>query len=376
MMSHLGRITRRAFAGGAIGVLATRPLFAMLNENKREDKLEEAATILANATSSGQVRAAAVFARIGRKVLHRSFGDAKSVNASFLLGSISKPIAISAVMTLFDQGKFRLDDPVKRHVPEFTGGTRDRVTIRHLLTHVSGLPDQLAENTTLRKSHAPLSEFVKRILHTELHFEPGTKYEYSSMAILLAAEIAQRITGIAFSEFVETAVLKPLGMQHTAFGRGRLKQEDVMPCQVEFGAIESGGGSADSQDWDWNSRYWRELGAPWGGAHASVSDVALFLEEFMQPSGKLFRPETARLMIRNHNAKGIESRGLGWDVGMEANCRNCSSTNFGHTGSTGTIAWADPERDRLCVVLTTLPAGSIKDHPRQLASDCIASSGL
>ena len=219
----------------------------MWNEEQREDKLNEAAAILSNATASGQVRAAALYVRLGRKVLQQSFGDAKSVDASFLLGSISKPIAIAAVMTLFDQGKFRLDDPVNKYVREFTGGARNRVTIRHLLTHVSGLPDQLANNAHLRRSHAPLSDFVKGIMHTELHFEPGTQYEYSSMAILLATEIAQRITGVAFSEFVEAAVLQPLGMQHTAFGRGRLKPEDMMLCQVDFGAIESGGGSADSK---------------------------------------------------------------------------------------------------------------------------------
>lgn len=344
----------------------------MLREEWSEDRLSEAAQILASATAQGQVRAAVLYARLGQKVLHQAFGDAKSVNASFLLGSISKPIAIAAVMTLYDQSKFDLDDPVRKHLPEFKGDTKERVTIRHLLTHVSGLPDQLPENAKLRKSHAALAEFVKHAMQVPLHFEPGTKYEYSSMAILLATEIAKRITGVPFREFVDTTVIQPLGMQHTAFGMGRLKPEDTMQSQVEFGAIESGGGAPDSKDWDWNSRYWRELGAPWGGAQASASDVGLFLEEFLHPSGKLFRPEVARLMIRNHNREGIESRGLGLDVGMEASCRYCSSKTFGHTGSTGTIAWADPERDRVCVVLTTLPAGSMMDHPRQLVSDCIA----
>jgi CubicO group peptidase (beta-lactamase class C family) len=72
----------------------------------------------------------------------------------FLLGSISKPISVTAVMTLFDQGQFQLDDRVKRFLPAFTGDGRDAVTLRHLLTHVSGLPDQLADNNELRKQHA------------------------------------------------------------------------------------------------------------------------------------------------------------------------------------------------------------------------------
>ena len=366
-------IHRRTFACGAISVLATGPLFAMLKEELDEDKLGDAVRVLENATASGQVRAAVLYARMGQKVLHQPFGEAKSVDAAFLLGSISKPIAVAAIMTLVDQAKIGLEVPVQKYLPEFRGGAKDRVTVSHLLTHVSGLPDQLPQNANLRKSHAPLSAFVNGTMLVPLHFEPGTQYEYSSMAILLATEIAQRITGIEFREFVHTAVLKPLGMFHSAFGTGHLKPEVRMPCQVEFGAIESGGGSPDSSDWDWNSRYWRELGAPWGGAHASASDVGLFLDEFMHPSGKLFRPEIARQMIRNHNPDGMESRGLGLDVGMVASCPNCSINTFGHTGSTGTIAWADPERDRVCVVLTTLPAGSMKDHPRQLASDGIAS---
>ncbi len=340
----------------------------MLND----DKFDEVSNLLTTAIASGQVRAAVIYARLGESIFHRAFGEAKSVDASFLLGSISKPIAVAALMTLFDQGKFKLTDPVNKFIPEFMGGARQRVTIQHLLTHVSGLPDQLPENADLRKGHAPLSAFVKAAVGVPLHFEPGTRYEYSSMAILLAMEIAQRISGMEFKEFVDKTVLQPLGMKHSAFGMGRLKSEETMQCQVEFGAVEAGGGSPDSKDWDWNSMYWRRLGAPWGGAQSSASDVALFLEEFMQPTGKLFRPEIAKLMIRNHNPDGIESRGLGLDVGMSASCPKCSDKTFGHTGSTGTIAWADPERDRVCVVLTTLPAGALKKHPRQLASDCIS----
>src|SRR5437870_12241074 len=112
----------------------------------------------------------------------------------FLLGSISKPINVTAIMTLFDRGKFGLDDRVKKFLPDFTGDGRDEVTIRHLLTHVSGLPDQLANNNELRKQHAPLTDFAKHALRARLDFAPGTKYQYSSMGILLATRIAELIT--------------------------------------------------------------------------------------------------------------------------------------------------------------------------------------
>ena len=279
-------------------------------------------------------------------------------------------------MVLFDQQKFALDDLVCKYIPEFTGQSRQLVTIRQLLTHVSGLPDQLPNNAELRSAHAPLADFVKSAIGVPVGFAPGTRYEYSSMAILLAAEIAQRLADQAFPQFVSETVLKPLDMQHSALGLGSLSASDVMSAQVEFGAAESGGGSPESRGWDWNSDYWRRLAAPWGGAHASAEDVAKFLDSFTSAQVKFLRPETAALMIRNHNPAKLESRGLGFDVGMEAYCPGCSEQTYGHTGSTGTIAWADPQRDRMCVVLTTLPARALDNaqHPRQLSSNHICSA--
>ncbi len=358
-----------------LGIVAALTTTRLLGATPMIDEahFEQAAKILSDATASGQVRAAAIYARCNSKEFSQAFGGAKSVDASFLLGSISKPISVAALMTLFDQGEFALDDRVQRYIPEFQGELRERVTIRHLLTHVSGLPDQLPNNAELRAGHAPLSEFIGAATKVPLGFAPGTRYEYSSMAILLAAEIAQRLSDQDIRDLVAKNVLQPLGMQHSALGMGTLQAGDMIPAQVEFGATESGGGSAESRNWDWNSPFWRELGAPWGGAHASVGDVAKFLDSFLQPNGMILRPETSALMIRNHNPSGLESRGLGFDVGMQSVCANCSNRTFGHTGSTGTIAWADPEHDRLCVVLTTLPSQALdaSRHPKQLASDAI-----
>jgi len=347
----------------------------------RQANLDDAAEVLEQAVASGQVRAASLYVQHGDGTsdagqLSRSFGEAKATDAAFLLGSISKPIAIAALMTLYDKGMFDLDDPAQKYLPEFKGQWRDQVTVRHLLTHTAGLPDQLPQNARLRSKHATLSEFIEGALRVPLHFKPGTKYEYSSMAILLATEIAQRLSGTEIKQLVHQSVLQPLNMQASALGVGTLKAEQMMRCQVEYGAVESGGGSKDSQNWNWNSRFWRQLGAPWGGQHASASDVGKFLNEFLHPTGTLFKPQVAKLMIGNQNAPGLESRGLGFDVGMEAHCSGCSESTFGHTGSTGTIAWADPGRDLICVVLTTLPARAVGGgkHPRQLASNCVLGS--
>jgi CubicO group peptidase (beta-lactamase class C family) len=86
------------------------------------------------------------------------------------------------------------------------------------------------------------------------------------------------------------------------------------------------------------------------------------------------KPETARLMARNHNPAGLAQRGLGLNVGAAAGSVGCSEKTFGHTGSTGTIAWADPATQTICVVLTSLPARAEQPHPRDLAANAVAAS--
>jgi CubicO group peptidase (beta-lactamase class C family) len=340
----------------------------------RQDKLEAAADVLAKSTASGQMHAAAMCVRQGTSEFARAFGAAKKADDLFLIASISKPMSIAAVMTLYDRGEFQLDDPVRKFIPEFTGEGRENITIRQLMTHVSGLPDQLPQNNSLRSRHAELPEFVKGAVRTPLLFEPGARYEYSSMGILLASEIAQRISGKDFRDFIDEAVFRPLGMHRSALGLGRFQLEDLVRCQVENAAPESGAGDAAAKDWDWNSRYWRGLGSPWGGVHASASDVARFFAEFLHPAGAMLKPETARLAIENHNRAGLPPRGLGFAVGAGSGSRGCSEKTFGHTGATGTLAWADPETDTVCVVLTTLPGRGVNPHPRNVAADLVAAA--
>jgi CubicO group peptidase (beta-lactamase class C family) len=346
----------------------------MLATVLRPDKLEAAADVLTRAAAGRQVDAAVLYVRHRKGVFARSFGSARSLDDRFLLGSISKPVSVTALMTLYDRGRFRLDDPVRKFLPEFTGGARDRITVRQLLTHVSGLPDQLPENEALRKRHAPLSEFVAGAIRTPLLFEPGSRYGYSSMAILLAAEIARRISGTEFPAFIEGAVFRPLEMKHSSLGLGRFPLEATLRCQAEDAAPESGEGDPAARDWDWNSPYWRRLGAPWGGVHASAPDVARFLAEFLDRGGKAVRPETARLMLRNHNPSGLPPRGIGFALGARAGSPGCSEQTFGHGGSTGTLAWADPRTETICVVLTTLPGRADRPHPRTLVSDRVAEA--
>ncbi len=170
----------------------------------------------------------------------------------------------SAVLWLRDRRELAVTDTVTKFLPDFRGGERGAVTIHHLLTHTSGLPDMLPENTELRRQHAPLSEFVARTCRTPLLFRPGEKVSYQSMGILLAAAIVEKVSGEPMPGFVARTMFNPLGMRQTSFGLGGRLVADTAQCQVP---------EAERSDWDWNSRYWRNLASPWGGAHATARDL-------------------------------------------------------------------------------------------------------
>jgi CubicO group peptidase (beta-lactamase class C family) len=363
-------MNRRTFLKSGLSAALSTPLLAAV----RQEKFEAAAAVLAKATADGRLQAASLCVRHGSDVFSRPFGAARSSDAPFLLASITKTLTAAALMTLYDRDKFRLDDPVVKFIPEFSTAPRNRITLAQLLTHVSGLPDQLPENQALRKSHAGLPQFVEAAVRTPLLFEPGARYSYSSMGILLVSEVARRITGTDFPKFVDEAVFQPLEMKHAAMGLGRFKPEEIVLNQTEKAAPESGAGDPTAKEWDWNSPYWRALGAPWGTAHCSAPDLARFFAEFLHPTGRLMKPDTARLMVKNHNPEGFAPRGLGFQAGSRSGSPGCSEKTFGHSGSSGTLAWADPATDTVCVVLTTLPGAAASPHPLRVASDLVAKA--
>ncbi len=330
----------------------------------QRQRMEEAAHLIEQATASGDVRAAVLDVRQGKFNFSRAFGAARSPDTVFLVASISKPMTVAGVMLLADRGKLALSDPVRKFIPEFSGGNRERVKIEHLLTHTSGLPDMLPENTDLRRRHASLADFVAATCKTPLLFPPGTKVSYQSMGILLASEIAQRITGMPFRQFLRREVFLPLGMRDTSLGLGGRRIQDTAQCQVE-----------NKEDWSWNTPYWRDLGAPWGGVHSTAADISKYLNSFLRPNGLVLKRATAVTMITSHTHGLNEAWGLGWQLDAGAFGRACSPRTFGHYGATGTVAWADPDTGVRCVLLTTKPAEQSRAGLLGPVSDVVAEAG-
>lgn len=338
--------------------------------------LEEAASMVQQTVAAGKIRAAALYVSTPGGAFQRGFGAAKTPDAIFLIASITKPMTAAGVMKLVDAGELRIDDPIRKFIPEFSEGDRSLITIRHALTHTSGLPDQLPENVELRQRHAPLSEFVKHSIRTPLLFKPGARHKYQSMGILLAAEVAQRITRKPFPEFLDEAVFRPLGMTRTALGLGRFKIPETMQCQVTEAPGMYGGGSSDARSWHWNSPYWRNLAAPWGGAHSTGPDIAKFLGYFLKPHAGFLKPQTAASMIVNQAGNVDHPWGIGFAMKPGSFGRGCSSKTFGHSGATGTLAWADPATGRVFVLLTTLPAEQSRPLVINPVSDKVSEASV
>src|SRR5713226_4324897 len=199
---------RRQFLHGAVALALKR------------DRLDSAVALIEKAIASGYFSAAALHVKQSSFELSRAFGRVAGPDTPFLLASITKPMTTTAVMILSDRGALAISDPVRKFIPEFTGGDRDSITIKHLVTHTSGLPDMLPDNDALRKRHASLKDFVAGTCKTPLLFKPGAQVKYQSMGLLLAGEIVERITKTRLRDFLRKEVFQPLGMAQTSLGLG------------------------------------------------------------------------------------------------------------------------------------------------------------
>jgi CubicO group peptidase (beta-lactamase class C family) len=331
-------------------------------------RLEIVNEILTDETKSGRVTAASVLvARRGVIVLRDGWGtlspDPRSAKAGpetiYILASISKPITVLMLMLLVERGQISLNDPVQKYLPEFKGPGREKVRVQDLLTHTSGLPDMLPDNVKLREANAPLSDFVKGAMTTPLLFEPRTSFSYSSMGTLLAAEIVERVTQMPLPQFEERELFAPLKMKNSSLGLGKRAVADSARVQGDsFAKSEK-----ELDRYGANSPYLRKLGHPWGGMHSTVDDLGIVLQMFLNggvyDGKRILGRASVEAMTTDQNKRIGHPWGLGWALKTSTDWNAfgdlSSERTFGHSGASGTVAWADPQRELLCVILTTRP---------------------
>ena len=293
--------------------------------------------------------------------------DAELVDpdTTFLVASLAKPLVAVATILLVERGGFLLDDRVVRHFPEFDRFGKDEVCIRHLLTHTSGLPDMLPDNVALRERHASLTEFLEAAARVPLLFPPGTQVRYQSVGFLVLAELIRRISGQSLGDFLRDEVFVPLGLTATRLG---ISSADDLRRRATIRL----GPEASATSWHWNSPYWLAMGAPWGGLVTTASDYGRFLRAMLRGGEidgvRILSQASAAAMVENQlqAIPGLSEEsakrdpwGFGWRLrppGRSSFFGDLVGPKmFGHWGSTGTLAWADPDLDAFAVILTTLP---------------------
>ncbi len=293
-------------------------------------------------------------------------------DAIFLIASITKPIVGLGVLRLVEQGRLCLDERVEAHIPEFSRIGKHAVTLRNLLTHTSGLPDMLPNNRELRVANSPLSAFVAGACEVPLDFPPGRGVQYQSMGFALLGELIARVTGKTCAQFLQDEFFGPLKMMDTALGAPNSWFEGKSPKVERMADVRIPEDQVLETTWNWNSRYWRQLGVPWGGLLTTPADLGRLSQMLLQggvlDGVRVLSPVTIAAATRNQldgmrevpeEDRRCRPWGLGWRLNWPAHSANfgefLSPRAYGHWGATGTSLWIDPERNAFGVFLTTQP---------------------
>lgn len=302
-------------------------------------------------------------------------------DAIFLVASITKPIVAMALLTLVERGYLSLGDRVREHVPEFGTTGKYGITVRNLLTHTSGLPDMLPNDRELRGANAPFSEFVEQIYAVKPDFPAGRGVRYQSMGFAMIGEIINRVTGQSYRDYVREHIFQPLGMNDSSLGAPESWFEGNEPRVSRIPEIRTPPNQTAHTDWNWNSKYWRTFGAPWGGLLTTPSDLARFAQMMLNGGElggvRILSPATVAAATRNQLASMREVPederrcrpwGLGWRLYWPAESVNFGDLvgprTYGHWGATGTALWIDPDLKAFAIILTTQPQ---EPHGKYLA---------
>ncbi|HJR65373.1 MAG TPA: serine hydrolase domain-containing protein [Gemmatimonadaceae bacterium] len=265
------------------------------------------------------------------------------------LASLTKVVGMTtAMMQLVEQDRVELDAPVVRYLPEFAGEGKEGVTIRHLLTHSSGLPSW----RPLYKEAMAADTAVAIVLATPLDTVPAARMVYSDLGAILLGKVVERVSGEALDAYLARHVFGPLGMTSTMYRPDASLRGRIAPTEFD----------------PWRQRHIRgevhdENAFMLGGVsgHAGLFSTAADLARFarMMLAGgtldgvRILRPSTIAQFTAVQDP-GLSHRALGWETpsGRNSAGHRMSARAFGHTGFTGTSMWMDPEAGVFVILLT------------------------
>ncbi len=326
--------------------------------------LEKAASVIERGIKARLHLGAQLYvSRDGEVLGDLAFGEAREGVAMrpdtlMLWMSSIKPITAVAIAKMWEQGKLELDDPVARHIPEFGVRGKERVTIRHVLTHTGGFP-----GAVLAWSTDPWEKIIAELCAASLApgWVPGERMGYHVASGWYAlAEIVRRIDGRPYSQYVREEIFEPLGMNDTWLGmppeRYREYAADRRIAPMHFATGLSKPMPHTYPLWS-DSAEALAVCRPGGSARGPIHDLGKFYEAMLAGGGGVIRPQTveaisARHLVatRDHTFGYPLDRGLGVVIDSKQYCNaaawfgnRCSRRTWGHNGYVSSSAFLDPE---------------------------------
>jgi len=312
------------------------------------------------------------------KSYHKAFGnralipkvESMTEDTLFDAASLTKVVATTpAVLLLIERGLIGLDSPVHQYIPEFTGEGREHVTIRQLLTHTSGLREDIETRTDWHGQ----SVAIQKACEEKLQTTPGTAFKYSDINFFLLGEIVQRVSHTPVEEFVQREIYGPLKMKDTGFLPPAKKLKRIAPTEVVEGQPFKG------VVHDPTSRHMGGV-AGHAGLFITAHDLARYARMLVN-NGKLdgvqlFKAETVKLMTSVQTPESIPAkRGLGWDIDSAFSGPRGDHFpvgSYGHTGWTGTSVWINPGSKTFIIFLSNrnhpTEAGNVKELRKKLGT--------
>src|SRR5688572_1955660 len=339
-------------------------------------RLAEMDAVIADAITQKQLPGAGVLAsRKGRIVWHKAYGarvlepvrEPMSADTIFDVASLTKVVATAtSIMILVERGKVLLSDPVSVYIPELKGEGRDRITIEHLLTHVSGY----APDYDLKERWTGYDEAIKRLIKEPLRNTPGSRFTYSDIGFIALGEVVARVSGMPLDQFAHKNIFVPLGMTSTGFRPAAGLVSRVAPTEKRRGQLSYLGDTAanigaEGEVWLRGQVHdptsYRMNGvAGHAGLFSTANDLARYCQMILDGGSlggvRILAPLSVAEMTRPRViSRSGNTRGLGWDIDTTFSTNRGELFplgSFGHTGFTGTSMWLDPASETFVVFLS------------------------
>jgi SSS family transporter len=295
----------------------------------------------------------------GRIIFHKAYGNASLTPAPepmtedtiFDLASLTKVLATApAIMQLYEQGRFQLNDPVAQYLPQFAANGKQDITIRQLLTHYSGLPPDVS----LDDPWEGKEEGLRRAFAATPVTAPGVQFRYSDINFIVLGALVEKLSGLTLDQYQQRYLAQPLGVEHMRFLPPESWRSHIAPTQYDHGVMLRGVVHDPTS---------RRMGGVAGhaGLFSTAGDVAVYAQNLLdrlagRPSHFPLQQLTLEKMTAPAQpATGTALRGLGWDIDSPFSSNRGELFpvgSFGHTGFTGTSLWMDPTSDTYVVFMS------------------------